>query len=539
MRTLFRNLPIGRRLALAFGLLSVLLAVVAGSGVYAVHDQVTVRADQERLATARDEVQELRYLANDAISWEAFIYAEASATSPEAALVADNAAGLVETREAATALLDAFHAGALVDSERTILDRIRTDWSSFFDATDVWTADLARATSPEDMHDAFLVLNEGKIGQLWETLLDDTATLAASIEVRTLALAAEADSRAVMARRMIVALACVVVGLSVALGVAAARSIVRPVGRVVDALDRLAEGDLTASPDVHQRDEIGHLATSFDTTTASLRRIVATMATSADTVAANAAHISATTANVAASASGTADDATGASTAAVAVSRNVATLAAGSEQMGASIQEIARSAQDAADVAAEAVRGAEATAVSVDRLGVSSQEIGEVVAVISSIAAQTNLLALNATIEAARAGEAGKGFAVVASEVKELAQETARATEEITRRVTAIQTDATGAATAIEQIGVVIARISDSQIAIAAAVEEQTLTTREMTRNVTDAASGAEEIASLVDKVAGDASGAAEHLRGNHTAVAELTEMSAQLQELVATFRHE
>src|SRR4029079_18201927 len=124
------------------------------------------------------------------------------------------------------------------------------------------------------------------------------------------------------------------------------------------------------------------------------------------------------------------------------------------------------------------------------RLGESSTAIGNVVKVITSIAEQTNLLALNATIEAARAGDAGKGFAVVASEVKDLAQETARATEDISRRVDAIQTDTEGAVTAIDQISQVISRINEFQTTIASAVEEQTATTSEMNRSVSEAATG-------------------------------------------------
>ena len=137
----------------------------------------------------------------------------------------------------------------------------------------------------------------------------------------------------------------------------------------------------------------------------------------------------------------------------------------------------------------------ESTNVSVAQLGSSSEEIGNVVKVITSIAEQTNLLALNATIEAARAGEAGKGFAVVAGEVKELAQETARATEDIARRVEAIQSDTQGAVAAMGRSRSIIASINDYQLTIASAVEEQTATTQEMSRNVTQAATGSGEIA--------------------------------------------
>src|SRR5262249_8119856 len=138
------------------------------------------------------------------------------------------------------------------------------------------------------------------------------------------------------------------------------------------------------------------------------------------------------------------------------VSKNVTTVSTAAEEMGVSIKEIARNANEAARVATAAVKVAERTNATVAKLGESTAEIGNVIKVITCSAQQPNLLPLNAPTESARAGEAGKGFAVVANEVKELAKQTAKATEDISRKIEAIQGDTKGAVEAIAQIGKII-----------------------------------------------------------------------------------
>ena len=240
------------------------------------------------------------------------------------------------------------------------------------------------------------------------------------------------------------------------------------------------------------------MAISLNRAVEGMRVTISTMANTSTSLADSANQQETTRNQIAASAEETSAQAGIAAAAAEQVTRNVQTVSAGSEELGASIREIAQNANDAAQVASEAVEVAETTNRTVSKLGESSVEIGNVVKVITTIAEQTNLLALNATIEAARAGDAGKGFAVVASEVKDLAQETAKATEDISRRVNAIQADTTNAVAAIGEISRIIARINDYQVTIASAVEEQTATTSEMNRNVNEAAIGSAEIATNI-----------------------------------------
>jgi methyl-accepting chemotaxis protein len=205
--------------------------------------------------------------------------------------------------------------------------------------------------------------------------------------------------------------------------------------------------------------------------------------------------------------------------------------------MGASIKEIAKNTAEATRVAASAVRTAETTNVTISKLGQSSTEIGQVIKVITSIAQQTNLLALNATIEAARAGEAGKGFAVVANEVKELAKETAKATEDISRKIEAIQGDTNGAVSAISQISQVIGQISDIQTTIASAIEEQSATTNEIGRTLAEAAKGSTDISKNIGGVAEAAHATTVGATETSKSAQSLEKMSNDLRTLISQFR--
>ncbi|HLZ38037.1 MAG TPA: methyl-accepting chemotaxis protein [Mycobacteriales bacterium] len=335
-----------------------------------------------------------------------------------------------------------------------------------------------------------------------------------------------------------------VVGLLLALtaGYGVARLITRRLSRVGDVLTHgLAKGDLTMLAGISARDEIGDIGRAADNATLGVRSLVAQLSESAQALGAVTHELTEVSKEVTASASAASAQAGVVSTAAGQVSQNVQTVASGAEEMGASIREIAQNAAETAEVGDHAVRAAEETNQLVGRLGDSSTEIGNVVKVFTSIAEQTNLLALNATIEAARAGEAGKGFAVVANEVKELAQETGKATEDIGRRVEAIQRDAAAAVTAIADISQVITRVNDYQTTIATAVEEQTATTNEMTRGVSDAAAGSTEIATNIARIPPHRESAIEGAAGGdalQATAARMAELSAQLQQLSAQFTY-
>ncbi|MDB5410956.1 MAG: methyl-accepting chemotaxis protein [Rhodospirillales bacterium] len=367
------------------------------------------------------------------------------------------------------------------------------------------------------------------------------------------------------ARIMIIATLLFAVALCAGAATMMIAGVSRPIGKMTEAMGRIAAHDLTTEVvGIGRKDELGGMAAAvqvFKDNLEAADRLTAEKEIEQEAKAKRVAVVDALTKGfeakvgqlvatlssaatemetTARSMTSTAEDTNSRSmtvaSAAEQASSNVQTVASAAEELSASVGEIGRQVAQSTQIAAKAVEDAARTDTVVQSLATGARKIGDVVSLISDIASQTNLLALNATIEAARAGDAGKGFAVVASEVKALANQTGKATDEISSQIAQIQETTKEAVSAIQGIGGTIREISEIAAAIAAAVEEQSAATQEIARNVQEAARGTQEVSGTiagVKQAATETGAAASQVLG---AAGELAQHSAQLSTEVSEF---
>jgi methyl-accepting chemotaxis protein len=533
----FADRKVTTKLAILVGVLLTVTLVVAATGYQSTIAQRRLVQQLAGLRVVGHEIDTLKTNNADfsgyqiSYAWDASFLGGAKAVDP----TAEDRKGFLGVVAELKGNLAGVHTSYLTASEQSKLASMRDMFTQLV-AQDDEIAATYRQNTPQAVEQARSMIM-GPSWTLYFKIIDVTNALADSISARSAAVQDRAKQASATALRSIVIALLIGIVLAVALAVLVTRLIARPLARVSEVVRALAAGDLTTRTAVHQRDELGRIASELDQALNGLGEMVSTLVSSSGTLNDSSNHLLASSTRIASAAEETSAQANVVSEAAGTVSQNVQTVAAASEQMGSSIREVARSASEAAQVATSAVHSAEAATATVSKLGASSSEIGNVINVITSIAEQTNLLALNATIEAARAGDAGKGFAVVATEVKDLAQETAKATEDIGTRVQSIQSDATAASQAITEIAAVIERISEFQATIASAVDQQTATTAEMNRNVNAAATASADIAANITGVASAAQDTARGVEDTKRSADDLTQIANRLQETIAAFR--
>ena len=363
---------------------------------------------------------------------------------------------------------------------------------------------------------------------------------------------------------IIVAITLVVVGLLVYF---AARQITVPIGKAVNGLKDIAqgEGDLTMRLQIDAKDEIGEMSRWFNAFIDQLQGIIKQIKENAVSVAESSSHLASVSGNLFENAENTSQRANNVATASEEMTANLSSIAAAMEQsatninmvaaaaeeMTSTITAIAENAEKARSVSGEAVGQAKSAANKMTDLGTAADKIGKVTETITEISEQTNLLALNATIEAARAGEAGKGFAVVANEIKELAKQTAEATLDIKTLIDDVQTTTKSTEVEIGQISKIISGVNEIVSSIATAVEEQSATTQEIANNIAQASQGilevnenvnqsstvSSEITQDITEVSSSASAISESSRVVQQSAADLKASSDEVNSIVGRFK--
>jgi methyl-accepting chemotaxis protein len=486
---MLKNMSIGKRLAIGFGLIVILLISMGLSGYWGVEaitrETLKVLEGDAKVVTlaarAKATTLELRRFEKDT-------FLNLEEVQVRSAYAAKWDAQRQKLRDT-LAELDRFQ---LSSDDKASLRSMREDLAAY-EAGYAKVLGMIQEGKLHTPQECNLKINEYK-----DSIhrLEDLATELTNRHAEVLVPAVTEIAKTTTTTLVIFSLVSIFVSIAVTLVIS--RGITKPIQDVLEVVENISAGDLTKTINVDRGDEIGRLLGAMAKMTGKLNEMIGEVRMGAGSVSTAATQVASSASIVS----------QGTSEQAAAVEQVTSSM----EEMSASVTQNAENSRKMEQMARKGAQDAGQSGQAVQESVSAMKSIAEKIAVIEEIAYQTNMLALNAAIEAARAGEHGRGFAVVAAEVRNLAERCRTAAQEIGGLAVANVQVAERSGGLLTELVPAIQKTADLVQEVAATSREQAAGVNQINGAISQVglvtqrnAAGAEELSSTAEELASQA----------------------------------